>query len=112
LYSAFLFDVINQYGKNLNLVYIYGHNHSRGWDSYLGGSCVFRAPGQWILIPRPEEGERVTSNYTKEMISFTYLNAGYVGYFSSAGGEDTLNCTICSIFDDHLSFSRYSADGV
>ena len=112
LYAAELFKVINRESEELNLVYLYGHNHSRGWDSYLGGSCVFRAPGDWLLIPRPEEEERVTSHYSKETIHFTYLNAGYVGYFSSAGGEDTLTCTVCQIFDDHLEFSRYAEDGV
>lgn len=112
LYAAQLFDVINEEAAELNIVYLFGHNHSRGWDSYLGGSCVFRAPGDWVLIPRPGEGEKVTSNYSKETIRFTYLNAGYVGYFSSAGGEDTLTCTVCELFDDHMRFSRYAEDGI
>ncbi len=112
LYAEELFEVINEAAADLNLVYLYGHNHSRGWDSYLGGSCVFRAPGDWLLIPRPEEGERVTSNYSKETIRFTYLNAGYVGYFSSAGGEETLTCTVCELFDDSMRFSRYAVDGI
>lgn len=39
-------------------------------------------------------------------------NAGYVGYFSSAGGEDTLTCTICELQEDGMVFSRYSEDGL
>lgn len=112
LYAADLFEVINEAAEDLNLIYLYGHNHSRGWDSYLGGSCVFRSPGDWLLIPRPEDGERTTSHYTQETIHFTYLNAGYVGNFSSAGGEDTLTCSVCEIYDDRLVFSRYSEEGV
>lgn|GEM_PF-5207876 len=112
LYSGHLFKVINSEAEKLNLVYLYGHNHSRGWDSYLGGSCVFRKPGDWLLIPQPEEGKTVTSKYTQETLNFTYLNAGYVGYFSSAGGEDTLTCTVCEIEDNCLTFSRYSEDGL
>lgn len=112
LYAAQLFEVINEEAEELNLVYLYGHNHSRGWDSYLGGSCVFRAPGDWILVPRPGKKERVTSKYSKETIHFTYLNAGYVGYFSSAGGEDALTCTVCELFDDSLRFSRYDENGL
>lgn len=112
LYAGELFRVINQEAEELNLVYLYGHNHSRGWDSYLGGSCVFRQPGDWLLIPQPEDGESTTSNYSKETIHFTYLNAGYVGYFSSAGGEETLTGTVCDIYQDHMEFSRYSEEGL
>lgn len=112
LYAADLFEVINEAAEDLNLVYLYGHNHSRGWDSYLGGSCVFRSPGDWLLIPRPEDGESTTSHYSQETIHFTYLNAGYVGNFSSAGGEDTLTCSVCEIFEDKLVFSRYSEEGL
>lgn len=112
LYARYLFNVINEEAEELNLVYLYGHNHSRGWDSYLGGSCVFREPGNWILVPDPAEGEHVTSSYTQETIRFTYLNAGYVGYFSSAGGEAALTGTICEVWGDHLVFSRYAKDGL
>lgn len=116
LYARHLFKVINAAGEHLNLIYLYGHNHSRGWDSYLGGSCVFRAPGDWLLIPQVEEEKTVTSHYTQEPLTFTYLNAGYVGYFSSEGKEDelegTLTCTVCEIKGDSLTFTRYSKDGV
>lgn len=116
LYARDLFKVINAAGEHLNLVYLFGHNHSRGWDSYLGGSCVFRSPGDWLLIPQVEEEETVTSRYTQEKLTFTYLNAGYVGYFSSEGKEDqlesTLTCTVCEIKGNDLTFSRYSKDGI
>lgn len=115
LYSRHLFEVINAAGEDLNLIYLYGHNHSRGWDSYLGGSCVFREPGDWLLIPKVEENEKVTSQYTQETLTFTYLNAGYVGYFVSEGKEDqlesTLTCAVCEIKGDRLTFTRYSVDG-
>lgn len=119
LYAKHLFKVINEAGESLNLVYLYGHNHSRGYESYMGGSCVFRAPGDWLLIPEPEETEeekeqKYTSSFTQETISFTYLNAGYVGYYSSAppGSEEALTCTVCEISEDGLTFSRYAEDGL
>lgn len=112
VYARELFRVVQEAGTQLNLVYLYGHNHSRGWDSYLGGSCVFREAGDELLVPDPEEGETDTARYTVEELSFTYLNAGYVGYFSSAGGEDALTCTVCELWPDRLVFTRYDEFGV
>lgn len=111
LYARKLFRVIDRWAPKLNLIYLYGHNHSKGWDSYLGGSCVFRAPGDTILIP-VEEGGSVTSSYEEETLSFTYLNAGFLGYFSYGGGESSLTCTVCEVWGDHLSFTRYDEEGV
>ena len=111
LYARKLFRVIDRWAPKLNLVYLYGHNHSKGWDSYLGGSCVFRAPGDTLLVP-VEEGGSVTSSYEEETLQFTYLNAGFLGYFSGGGGESSLTCTVCEIWEDHLSFTRYDEEGV
>ena len=41
MYSSYLFDVINAAGSSLDIVFLYGHNHSHGWDSYIGGSSVY-----------------------------------------------------------------------
>ncbi len=35
-----------------------------------------------------------------------------VGYFSSAGGEDALTCTVCEILPDRLVYTRYDSSGV
>ena len=48
LYSSYLFDVINTAAEDLDIVYLYGHNHSKGWDNYIGGSRVFKRPGDTI----------------------------------------------------------------
>ena len=49
-YAHYLFDVLNRYGEELNLIFIYGHNHAFGYDSYMGGSSVFLQRGDEINI--------------------------------------------------------------
>lgn len=112
LYSSFIFETVNEAGQSLDCIYLFGHNHSKGWDSYLGGSCVFRGKGDTLLIPTYEEGDTDTTSYSEETLNFTYLNAGYLGYFSDSGADDTLTCTVCEIYDHELVLTRYSADGI
>lgn len=112
LYASLIFNVVNEAAQQLNCVYLFGHNHSKGWDSYLGGSCVYRGVGDTLLVPAWEPGAVNTSSYTTETLSFTYLNAGYLGYFSDGGSDRTLTCTVCEIYDDQLLLFRYDQDGV
>ena len=113
LYSSYLFDVINTAAEDLDIVYLYGHNHSKGWDNYIGGSRVFKRPGDTILIPNlTKKSGSTTDSYTKEELNFTYMNAGYIGYFHDATAADELTATVCRIYDDKLVLSRYSEDGL
>lgn len=114
MYSSYLFDVINEAGKNLDIVYLYGHNHSWGWDSYLGGSAVYRTKGD--ILPVPDCGgvsTAYTDKYTNEKLNFTYMNAGYVGYYSenTSPADDTLTCSVVEIYSDRMTVTRYDKDG-
>ena len=115
LYSEKLFDVLNEAGEDLNIVYFYGHNHAKGWDSYMGGSSVFRTEGDFLLIPDWEaaeaEGTHYTDEYTAKTLHFTYLSAGYTGYYTGSGADKTLTGTVCVIYPDHMEFTRYEDGG-
>ena len=65
LYSYLMFDVVNDAAKSLDIIYLFGHDHSKGWDCYLGGSCVFRAVGDEILIPRFSENDVTTDEFSE-----------------------------------------------
>ena len=105
--------MINTAAEDLDIVYLYGHNHSKGWDNYIGGSRVFKRPGDTILIPDlTKKSGSTTDSYTKEELNFTYMNAGYIGYFHDATAADELTATVCRIYDDKLVLSRYSEDGL
>ncbi|MBQ6582653.1 MAG: metallophosphoesterase, partial [Mogibacterium sp.] len=112
LYSSLVFDVVNEAGEYLDIVYLFGHNHSKGWDSYLGGSSIFRMPGDTILIPVFEAGAVNSDVYREEELNFTYMNAGYTGYDNDSGADDTLTVSMCLIYPDHLEFRRYAKDGL
>lgn len=111
LYSSLVFDVVNEAAQDLNIIYVTGHNHSAGWDNYLGGSCYFKQPGDTILIPEFDKNKITTDTYKAETLNFTYLNAGYTGY-SKASPDNALTGTVCEIYDNKFVFTKYSADGV
>lgn len=126
LYSSLVFNVVNEKAKSLNIIYIFGHNHSKGWDCYLGQSCVYMAIGDNILIPEYAEKDSASDKYTVEELNFTYMNAGYIGYCMSCSpkeadaetveqykaADDTLTATICEIYADNVLLTRYSEEGV
>jgi len=126
MYAEYIFDVVNEAGNSLDIVYMFGHNHSKGWDCYLGGSSVFKSAGDTILIPDAGDNTVNTDNYSVETLNFTYMNAGYTGYYMNCGPEeldngtygnykaadDTLTATVVEIMPDELIITRYSTDGI
>lgn len=111
LYSSYVFDVVNDAAQSLNIIYLFGHNHSSGWDDYLGGSTICLEAGDTILLPHINEGMSRTDSFDEATLNFTYLNAGYVGYVNGAA-DTTLTCTLCQIYTDEIVLTRYCEDGV
>ena len=122
LYSSLIFDVVNDAAKSLDIFYLFGHNHSKGWDCYLGGSCVYKAPGETILIPDFDENMVNTDVYYEEVLNFTYLNAGYVGYYMNcdpdeygygdySAADETLTGIVFEIYPDRVVITRYDTEG-
>ena len=125
LYSSLIFDTVNEAGKDLDIVYLFGHDHSKGWDCYLGGSCVYRKPGDEVLIPDFEDGESRTDDFSEEELNFTYMNAGYTGYYMNCApreysgdpgspyhaADETLTCSVIEIYEDRIVITRYDPEG-
>lgn len=126
LYSSLIFDVVNKASENLDIIYLYGHNHSKGWDCYLGGSCVYRQPGDKLLLPLYDDSDITSDDFEEKTLNFTYMNAGYTGYYMNcAPGEyssdpdsqyraadETLTCSVLEIYDDRIVITRYDENGV
>ena len=111
-YAKWLVDVLNEAGDaGLNLIVLYAHNHSDDYDSYLGGSCVYLAPGDTMLIPDPtaEYGQMA---YETTEISFTYLNAGYVGFTATGEDGEARTCTVFAVYRYRVEGTRFDTDGV
>ena len=125
LYSSLIFDVVNEAAADLDIIYLFGHNHSKGWDCYLGGSSVYKAPGDTILLPAFDETRVTTDEFTEKTLAFTYMNAGYTGYYMNCGpgeyssdpdsqyraADETLTCSVISIYNDRIEISRYDENG-
>lgn len=113
MYASYIFNVLNEKGKKLDIVFIFGHNHSSEYDDYIGGSVNYMAPGDKIRIPFPnEKGENC---YTEETLNFTYTNCGYIGYSKNTQTDtstDTLTLGFIQFTKDKLRFIKYSEDGV
>ena len=108
-YANLLFDVLNEAGADgLNIIFLFGHDHSNGWDDYLGGSCIYLAKGDSINIAQSSRTEWKT-----ETLNFTYMNPGYTGYYNvvNSGAENTLTSTMFTIYENRVEINRYSASG-
>jgi len=108
-HANYIFDVLNAAGeKGLNIFFLFGHNHSNGWDDYLGGSSVYLEKGDKILI-----AQNSGSKFKEETLNFTYMNAGYTGYYNNVNGaDDTLTMSAFVITDDSVTVTRYSPNGI
>ena len=103
------FNVINDAAaQGLNIIYLFGHNHSNGYDDSMGGPCIFLKKGDTIEIA---QGDKKTAK--AETLNFTYMNSGYTGYYTSpmANAETTLSMSVFRIRGNEVLISRYSKDG-
>lgn len=108
-YANYIFDVLNEAGAaGQNIIFLYGHDHSNGWDDYLGGSSVYLAKGDQINIAQASQ-----TVFKEETLNFTYMNAGFTGYYSAVntGAETTLTMTVFSITGNTVTVERYDANG-
>lgn len=130
LYASLIFEAVNEAAGSLDIIYLYGHNHSKGWDCYMGGSSTYKAPGDTLLVPEFNENSISTDDWTEETLKFTYLNAGYTGYYMNCGpvelddgtwetynspelaADCTLTGTTLAIYSDRIEITRWDEDGV
>lgn len=117
-YAKYIFDVLNEGAEQgLNIIFLFGHNHSQGYDNYLGGSCIFYKPGDSIFVSTKTKWDYMNSNleYTKQKLKFTYMNAGYVGYFNpgeESAPDTSLTMTVFKIDGNSVVISRYDSHGI
>ena len=106
--ARYLVDVMNEAGaRGLNIIYLFGHNHSGSYDKYLGLDRMYFAPGQSILVSDPDLD--ALEAYDSVELNFTYMNPGYLGYTPSGY---TLSSSVFAIYEDRVEIRRYNADGL
>lgn len=108
-YANLIFRAINDTCENLNLFYIYGHDHTGAeFESGWGGAVNYVARGQTLDI-NFDGHDAVSRN--DHALNFTYLNAGYIGYSASTENA-TLTMTMLTIGGTGVTISRFCADGL
>ena len=115
IYSKYVFDVVNEYGKSLDIVFLFGHNHSQNFDDDIGGAVNYFAKGDTVRIPIPDVSQRGANGYTNETLNFTYMNYGYVGYANNGtdnGSTNTLTMGVFELCTSTIELTRYSKTGV
>ena len=109
-WARYIFDVLNEAGgKGLNILFLFGHDHSNGWDDYLGGASICLEKGDSIHIGAPGN----TLKWDTFALNFTYLNPGYTGYYKNYNGaDDALTMTLFEITDTQVTISRFDSEGL
>lgn len=115
LYSKYLFEVLNEMGQQLDIIFLFGHNHSGKYDDYIGGAVNYLPQGSSIRIPVPDPEAQGMDAYTEETLNFTYMNYGYVGYSNNTDNSvstSTLTTGVIELCPTVIRISRYSKDGL
>ena len=95
----------------LNVIFMFGHNHSGGYDNYIGGGSVYLKKGDTMLVPS-------YIDYTTPVevtLNFTYMTAGYIGYYgvTDGGADGTLTMSVFRIQKDgSVIIGRYDENGI
>ncbi|MBQ6849291.1 MAG: carbohydrate binding domain-containing protein [Clostridia bacterium] len=105
-------ESLNKAGaQGLNIIFLFGHNHSSGYDNYIGGGSVYLKKGDTMLVPHYDNylvADEVTLN-------FTYMTAGYIGYYGTTvnGADGALTMTVFRIQKDgSVIVGRYDQNGI
>ena len=117
--GALIFDVLNEYGeKGLNIIFLYGHNHSGGYDNFMGGAAVYLKKGDTIEVCKKSDagvaGEERKKHHETRTLKFTYMNAGFIGYYAQ-GDEDTDVTPTMSVFrirGEEVIITRYNGKSI
>ncbi len=106
-------EALNEAGEaGLNIIFLFGHNHSGAYDDFLGAGSVYLKKGDSIIVP--EYGDNYKYNWETVTLNFTYMNVGYVGYNADNGyGADVaLTVTTYRIQSDgSVIITRWDEDG-
>ena len=105
---------LNEAGKaGLNIIVLFGHNHSSAYDDFLGGASIYLKKGDAIPVCAPgQEGHKMAP--TMETIHFTYMNAGYINNYADHGSGADLALTMTTFRirqDGAVIITRYDKNG-
>ncbi len=105
-FACYFVETMNKYGDDLNIIFLFGHNHSSAYDDYIGGSNIYLAKGDTMYVSKKNKQKEVPDAVE---LKFTYMNTGYVGYTNCL--TNTLTLTVFEIDGTRVKIRRISANG-
>lgn len=108
IHGEMLVDVLNEAGeKGLNIIFLYGHDHSGGIADFMGGAAIYLKKGDTMEVCTGEK----KAHHTRT-INFTYMNAGYIGYYSTdeATCDATVTMSVFRIKGNEVIITRYNGN--
>lgn len=116
-YAYVLFDAINEAAKQLDIIFLFGHNHTNG-DERVGGSITMLQKGDSLDVCT--ETSIANRKGTPCTLNFTYMNYGYVGYIGDINNSklpdtepvNVLTISEIWIYNTKIEVYRYSANGL
>ena len=115
-YAYLLCNAINDVAKELDIIFMFGHNHTNG-DEQVGGSITHIAKGEKLNVCH--EDSITNKSGTPTEINFTYINYGYIGYIGDVNNNESeytptnlLTVSRMEIYDDVIKIDRYSKNGL
>ena len=97
--------VCQKWQRKIDIVYLFGHNHSGNYDDYIGGSINYIGSDSIMQIGGTNEPVN---------INFTYLNAGYLGYTNNLVTDHSVkenSTTSIKVGLDNLLIQKYTKYG-
>ena len=115
-YAYLLCNAINDVAKELDIIFMFGHNHTNG-DEQVGGSITHIAKGEKLNVCHEDSISNKSGTPTE--INFTYINYGYIGYIGDINNNESeytptnlLTVSRIEIYDDVIKIDRYSKNGL
>lgn len=126
-YAYIVFEAINEAAKDLDIIFMFGHNHSTG-DPEIGGSIAFKTVGDTIYVSTEDcydasgKGLMTSKNLgDPNTLNFTYMTYGYIGHVGNRYSDvealedldpaTALTISELNIYEDKVTVTVYSAGG-
>lgn len=98
--AHYIFDVVNKWANTIDIVYFFAHTHQKTDD--IGGGLSYIEKGGSMNVCDDRLGNNA---YTPQNINFTYLNYGFLAYYS--GTNALLSASCIDITENKLLLKRY-----
>lgn len=101
--AHYIFDVVNKWASTIDIVYFFAHTHQQTND--IGGGLSYIEKGGTMNVCDDTLGSNA---YTPKAINFTYLNYGFLAYYS--GTNALLSASCVDITENQLLLKRYGVN--